>query len=143
MLNAMRLTLLLVAVLFLAGSPVLCRAQSQGGAVARGSYLVNQMGKCGDCHTPRGERGMPDQSRWLKGAPLGFRPIGPVPGWASAAPDLTPSGALWKAWGEKGMVTFFETGKTPDGKTAGPPMPQYTLHTQDAQAIVAYLKSLH
>jgi mono/diheme cytochrome c family protein len=112
-------------------------------AMARlGSYLVNQMGKCGDCHTPRVGHGEPDRARWLKGSPLGFQPLAPIPGWASAAPDLTASGALWKSWGEKGLVQFFITGKTPDGKAPGPPMPQYTLKAEDARAIVGYLKTL-
>jgi mono/diheme cytochrome c family protein len=127
--------------LLLAGTAGTCYAQS--GDVARGSYLVNQMGKCGDCHTPKGAHGVPDKARWLKGSPLGFQPLAPVPGWASAAPDLTASSALWKSWGEKGLVEFFVTGKTPDGKMPGPPMPQYTLKPEDARAIVAYLKTLN
>jgi hypothetical protein len=39
-------------------------------------------------------------------------------------------------------VTFFETGKLPNGKQAAAPMPQYRFNPTDAQAIVAYLKSL-
>ena len=37
---------------------------------------------------------------------------------------------------------FLETAKNPRGGTAGPPMPAYTLSRDDADAIVAYLKSL-
>jgi len=40
------------------------------------------------------------------------------------------------------MVAFLETGKTPRGNPAGPPMPTYTLKHDDAVAIVAFLKSL-
>jgi mono/diheme cytochrome c family protein len=115
-------------------------AQTNTKTVKRGRYLVNEIGKCGDCHTPR-TRGVPDKTKWLKGAPLGFTPIGPVPGWATAAPDLTSTGPLWKSWGEKGLLQFFIKGAAPNGKPAGPPMPQYTLTDQDARAIVGYLKS--
>jgi mono/diheme cytochrome c family protein len=130
----------LLSALFLALQPA---AFSQNNAaVKRGSYIVRQVGKCGDCHTPHLPTGAPDTARWLKGSQLGFQPIHPIPGWAAVAPDLTATSALWKSWGEKGMVRFFTTGLTPDGKMLGPPMPSYTLTDEDARAIVAYLKSL-
>jgi mono/diheme cytochrome c family protein len=122
-------------------SPLASSAQADTEAVKRGRYLVNEMGKCGDCHTPR-TRGLPDKTKWLKGAPLGFKPLGPIPGWAAVAPDLTSTGPLWKDWGESGLVQFLLKGVAPNGKPAGPPMPQYTLTGQDARAIVEYLKSL-
>jgi hypothetical protein len=40
------------------------------------------------------------------------------------------------------MLKFFETGLTPKDKKPGPPMPVYTLSRPDAEALVAYLKSL-
>jgi mono/diheme cytochrome c family protein len=121
--------------------PLASFSQVDTDAVKRGRYLVNEMGKCGDCHTPR-TAGLPSQTRWLKGAPIGFRPLGPVPGWAAAAPDLTATSTLWKSWGEKGLIQFFIKGAAPNGKAAAPPMPQYTLTSQDARAIVEYLKTL-
>jgi len=130
--------------LFLCGALFTCPLHSQAhanaAAVQRGRYLVEQVSKCGDCHTPH-VAGAPDKSRWLKGSVLGFQPLHPVPGWASAAPDLTRTSALWKSWGDHGLVRFFTTGLAPNGKPAAPPMPAYTLTNQDARAIVAYLKS--
>ncbi len=138
----MRLNLLSVFVsVFCFVCPLASFAQDNAEAVKRGRYLVNEMGKCGDCHTPR-KAGIPDKTKWLKGSPLGFAPLGPVPGWATAAPDLTSTSPLWKSWGEKGLVQFLTTGVAPNGKPAGPPMPQYTITSQDAGAIVAYLKTL-
>jgi hypothetical protein len=84
----------------------------------------------------------PTRQSGSKGAPLGFKPLGPIPGWAAVAPDLTSTGPLWKDWGENGLVQFFIKGVAPNGKPAGHPMPQYTLTGQDARAIVEYLKSL-
>jgi len=40
-------------------------------------------------------------------------------------------------------IAFFETGLTPAGKRARPPMPQYRFSPGDAVAVVAYLKQLH
>ena len=134
-----------VFVIFVCGvffaSPLSSFAQTDTVAVSRGRYLVNEVSKCGDCHTPR-TRGVLDKAKWLKGTPLEFQPLSPIPGWATASADLTATGSLWKNWGEKGMVQFFVTGRGPDGKPAAPPMPQYTSTEQDARAIVAYLKTL-
>lgn len=131
--------------LFLCGAFFTCslrsHAQANTAAVQRGRYLVEQVSKCGDCHTPH-VAGVSDKTRWLKGSVLGFQPLHPVPGWATTAPDLTRSSALWKSWGEQALVRFFVTGLAPEGKPAAPPMPAYTLTSQDARAIVAYLKTL-
>ena len=115
--------------------------QSGQSSVERGRYLVNQLGKCGDCHTAR-INAIPDTKRWLKGSVLDVQPLHPVPGWASASPDLTATSPLWKLWGEKAMAQFFVTGHGPSGRPPAPPMPTYTITEQDARAIVAYLKSL-
>jgi len=41
------------------------------------------------------------------------------------------------------MVTLLTTGVWRDGKRPRPPMPQFRMTQQDAQAVVAYLKSLN
>jgi hypothetical protein len=82
------------------------------------------------------------KSSWMKGAAIAVMPAAPVAGWHAAAPDITPNSALWKRWGDDAMVAFLETGKTPRGGAAGPPMPTYTLKHDDAVAIVAFLKTL-
>jgi hypothetical protein len=40
------------------------------------------------------------------------------------------------------MTKFLETARNPRGGKAGPPIPAYTLKHEDADAIVAYLRSL-
>ena len=110
--------------------------------VERGKYLTEEIGKCQDCHTPRGADGQLDRSKWLKGATLDFQPIKEVKGWHTASPDLTGSGRLFQRWGEDGVVKFLVTGKGPRGNGADAPMPTYQLKQEDAADIVAYLKSL-
>ncbi|NWF83930.1 MAG: c-type cytochrome [Bryobacteraceae bacterium] len=78
----------------------------------------------------------------MKGAVLDFAPLNPVPNWHKTSPDITAAGTLWKRWGEEALVKYLETGITPKNKRADPPMPAYTLSRQDAEAIVAYLKTL-
>ncbi len=111
-------------------------AQDNASVVARGKYLAESVGMCQDCHTPKLETGELDRSRWMKGATLGFAPMTPVPKWHKTAPDLTPSGNLFKRWGAAGIVHFLETGKNPKGGVADPPMPGYRLSHEDAVAVV-------
>jgi mono/diheme cytochrome c family protein len=107
--------------------------------VAQGSYLVNNVGMCGDCHTPFTAKGQPDRSRWLAGATLEMKPLHPVPNWARSAPAIAGLPVNWSA---TATIHFLETGLQPDGTRANPPMPGYRLSKSDAKAVVAYLKSL-
>src|SRR6516162_6511436 len=66
----------------------------------RGKYLVDEIAKCGTCHTPAVE-GKPDPAKYLKGAVLEIQPIGEIKGWHKTSPDLTPGSRLWQRWGEK------------------------------------------
>ena len=117
-------------------------AFGQDDKAARGKYLVEEVAKCQDCHTPKMDNGSFIRSQWMKGAAINLMPAAPITGWRSAAPDITPNGAVWKRWGDEGMTAFLETGKSPRGGKAGPPMPSYTLKREDAEAIVAFLKSI-
>lgn len=117
-------------------------ANAADDKVERGRYLLEEVGKCGDCHTPLDEKGQLDRSKWLKGAVLPFAPINPIEGWHKTAPDLTPAGRLYQRWNADGLVKFLVTGLNPRGGKAGPPMPTYKMKQEDAEAIVEYLKSL-
>lgn len=109
-----------------------------------GEYLVDEVAKCGDCHTPRKATGDLDQEKRLKGAPLNLNvpPNCETMKRAKVAPDLTSSGPLFSKWDEHGMVKYLETGLNPHGTRAHPPMPAYELRPHDAEAIVAYLRTL-
>lgn len=108
------------------------------GNVARGKYLVNNVGTCGDCHTPLDKKGQPIKAQELQGALLMFKPTVPIPGWMAVAPGI----AGLPNWTEDQGIEFFMTGKKPDGAMAAPPMPAFRLNKTDAAAVVAYLKSL-
>ncbi|MBI1791478.1 MAG: c-type cytochrome [Acidobacteria bacterium] len=110
--------------------------------IARGKYLVEEVGRCQECHTPKLPDGTFDQSKWLKGAVLNVQPIEPIKGWHKTSPDLTRPGKLWTKWGEGAILKYMETGLGPNGKPADAPMPTYKLKSEDAEAVVEYLKSL-
>lgn len=113
--------------------------QPAGNAqVERGRYLVEQVAMCGECHTPRDSQGELDRSRWLQGAPTWFTPIHPTTDWAYAAPAL----AGLPSFTDADMTMVLEKGWQPNGRPIRPPMHIYHMSHEDAQAIVAYLRSL-
>ena len=98
----------------------------------RGNYLVGEVAKCGDCHTPLTPEGKPDTARLLRGARIK----------GITAPNITPSGDLWARWKEDGFRRFLEAGVDPSGRPVKHPMPQFQLRPDDAAAIVQYLQTL-
>lgn len=108
----------------------------------RCKYLVEEVSRCQECHTPKLPDGSFDKAKWMKGAVLNIQPIEPVKGWHKTSPDLTPGSRLWERWKEQGLVNYFKTGLTPAGKKADAPMPTYVLTPEDAEAVVEYLKTL-
>jgi mono/diheme cytochrome c family protein len=127
--------------LFLA-SAALGQTPAADARLERGRYLVEEVARCQDCHSPRLDSGELDKSRWLKGAVLEFAPLKPVEGWHKTSPNLTSDSTLFKKWGEAALIKYMTTGLTPRDKPADPPMPAYKLKPEDAEAVVAYLKSL-
>ena len=108
--------------------------------LARGKYIVDRVSMCGDCHTPRGEKGEPVAEKYLQGADLGVEPTIPIPGFARLAPDITAK-ALTR-WSAEDLAKAFEVGKRPNGEPFRPPMPGYRMDRKDAEAVAVYLKSL-
>jgi mono/diheme cytochrome c family protein len=104
-------------------------------AFERGRYLVEQVGMCADCHTPRDEQGRFRTDRWLAGAPLPFRPTVPMP-WADAAPPIAGLPSL----DDEAALRFLTTGELPGGRRPRPPMPEFRFAPEDAAAVVAYLR---
>ena len=107
--------------------------------VARGQYIVEGVAVCGNCHTPRKPNGELDRSRWLAGAPVPYLPARPTSDWPSVAPRLAGLPPTSNA----GMVTLLTTGVWVTGKPLRDPMPHFQMTRADAEAIVAYLKSLN
>ncbi len=105
--------------------------------VARGAYLVQALGHCGECHTPRNFLGGPRRDRFLAG---GKGPDG------KRTPNLTP--AKLKKWNDRELQEFLLTGTTPDDDAANETMDEVIRNTtsrltpEDLAALMAYLRSL-
>ena len=113
------------------------RSTNSSAKIERGKYLVENIGMCGDCHTPHNEKGEPIKEQWLKGTELPFKSTVPMP-WADKSVNI----AGLPGWEHDAAVKFFMTGIAYNDLPARPPMPQYRYSREDAEAIVAYLKSL-
>lgn len=102
----------------------------------RGRYLVEALGHCAECHTPRNLLGALDTSRWMAGAPN--------PSGKGKIPDLTSPNFDWS---EADIAYFLETGFTPDFDSAGGEMAEVILNMaklspEDRAAIASYIKAL-
>jgi mono/diheme cytochrome c family protein len=106
-------------------------------ALNRGRYLVEALGHCGECHTPRNFLGGPKKDRFLAG---GTGPDG------KRVPNITPTRLKKRSEGE--LREFFTTGMTADGDVPAEAMAEVIRNTtsqltpEDLNALIAYLRSL-
>ena len=131
--------------LFAPAAKPFAAAPGQSAEVARGAYLVEGLGHCGACHTPRSitmqETALSrrDGPNYLSGGPK-------VDGWP--APSLrSENGGGLTSWSENEIVAFMQTGRNKHSATFGAMNDvvvnslQY-LSDRDLRSIAVYLKSL-
>lgn len=122
--------------------------QAQAGAdpvISRGAYLVEGLGHCGACHTPRAltmqEKSLSasDGSAFLSGS-------APLEGWIAKSLRGDHKDGLG-SWSEEQLVQFLKTGRSDRSAVFGG-MSDVVVHSmqymsqQDLTAIARYLKSL-
>ena len=132
--------------LFAAGGSFPARAQVKQartkeagqGSVDRGRYIVESVAMCERCHTRRDVNGNPDKTHWLMGGPVQTRATYPEPNWALVEPRLagSPPGT------DDEFIKLLTTGISRTGLPPNPPMPPFRMKREDAEAVLAYLKSL-
>jgi len=117
---------------------VAASSMAQDATVARGKYLVEEIARCPTCHTPRDSQDRPDENRPLAGGPVPYTPARPAADWADVAPRLAgrPPGT------DDQIIRLLTTGISRTGRPPRPPMPQFHMTRPDAEAVLAYLKSL-
>ena len=106
--------------------------------INRGAYLIQALGHCGECHTPRNFLGGPNRDRRLAGSKRG--PDG------KGVPNLTPT--KLKKWDDAELKDFLQTGLTADGDVVSEAMGEVIRNTtsqltpDDLAAMIAYLRAL-
>lgn len=122
--------------LFMTGEPFKPDA-TQSAELKRGADLVNGLGHCAECHSPRNALGGIVAAQRFAG--------GPDPAGKGFVPNITAKGI--GDWDADDLSYFLKTGETPDGDTTGGSMVAVVrnlsrLSDADRAAMAAYLKSL-
>lgn len=129
----MRVLIGLVGLSLIAGAALPASAASP---LERGRYLVEVLGACGNCHTPKGPGGdLP--GKHLAG---GFQLDEAFGTWI--APNITPDPETGLGRAKDGEIIAALYGVRRDGGRVLPPMPSRHYAAGDLQALVAYLRSL-
>ncbi len=102
----------------------------------RGRYLVEALGHCAECHTPRNALGGLQKDNWMQGAP--------DPSGKGRIPGVTPA---ILGWSQADIAEYLNSGFTPEFDTAGGHMVEVVENTaqltqEDREAIAAYLMAL-
>jgi mono/diheme cytochrome c family protein len=115
-------------------------AQAQSPLVERGSYLVNTIMTCGNCHSPKGRPAATSGKDFSGGLSWDEPPF------KVTAPNITPDKETCLGnWTDAQIKTLLRTGKRPNGVQIAEVMPTafYGIITErDLDAIVAYLRTL-
>jgi mono/diheme cytochrome c family protein len=114
-------------------------AQDGKRLLERGSYLMNGIVACGNCHIQR-EKGKPLLDRGLSGGMV----FDEAP-FKAYAPNITPDPETGIGkWTDAQLARAIREGIRPDGSVIGPPMPimfYRGISDDDLAAIVAYLRA--
>ena len=109
--------------------------------LARGTYLMQGIVACGNCHTPKSPDGQPIESMELAGS---F--VIEDPGFTAYAANITPDPETGIGnWSDSEIIRAIREGIRPDGTVIGMPMPfgwYRDISDRDVAAIVAYLRSV-
>jgi mono/diheme cytochrome c family protein len=111
----------------------------------RGAYLVEGLGHCGECHTPRNFLGASDADLAMSGATYRERVEGKLSAWS--APNLTSASSGLAMWSNEDIAEYLKLGFSHRAGVFGPMnkvVVNSTRHLsgEDVQAITVYLKSL-
>lgn len=117
----------------------------ESAMLARGAYLVQGLGHCGACHTPRAstmQELAQDESSpaYLSGGPV-------IDGWLAVNLRSNPAGGLGR-WSQQDIVDTLSKARNDHSAVVGSPMAEVVAHStqhmtkDDVTAMAAYLKSL-
>lgn len=126
------------ALFFAPGAP--SAEPTQTAEYNRGAYLVNGLGHCTACHTPRNALGATSDAKAFTGGLI------PVQNWYAPALNAAHEAGV-KEWRTDDVVALLKTGVAPQGSVLGPMAEVVFRSTQylsdaDARAMAVYLKGL-
>lgn len=106
----------------------------------RGAYLVEGLGHCNECHSPRNALGAVNKSEMLAGGHI------PMQGWYAPSLSMQKGGGL-EGWTRDDLKQLLKTGLSDKGGVIGPMADVVRNSTQymtdaDLEAVAVYLESL-
>ena len=115
-------------------------ASLQTAEYDRGAYLVNGLGHCTACHTPRNALGATREAQAFTGGLI------PVQNWYAPALNAAAEAGVAQ-WPTEDVVALLKTGVAPHGSVIGPMAEVVFRSTQyltdaDARAMAVYLQAL-
>lgn len=121
--------------LLFAGAEAVPASQGSAPAWRHGQYLVETLGHCGECHSPRGALGQVDRDHPL----AGNKELGRF-----AAPDITPQGLAARGWDAATLRDYLGTGLSARAVASDEMLTVVQLSTSqlkstDLDAMVTYL----
>lgn len=136
-----RITAIVLMALAGVAEPQESPTEPETALLARGTYLMQSIVACGNCHTPKAPDGLPIESMRLAGS---F--VIEEPGLKAYAPNITMDRETGiGSWSDADIIRAIREGLRPDGTLIGPPMPipwYRGISDRDVAAIVAYLRSV-
>ncbi len=121
--------------LLFADADAVSASNGTGPAWQRGHYLVETLGHCGECHSPRLALGQIDRDRPL----AGNTSLGRL-----GAPDITPQGLASRGWDHAQLREYLQTGLGAPAAASGEMLTVVRLSTSglsddDLDAMLSYL----
>lgn len=112
-------------------------ASNTAALVAQGEYLANRVAMCVQCHSPRDVHGNVILAERFHGGAIPVLSPYPNRPFASQAPNI----AGLPGFIDDQIIALLTEGRATDRDPPRPPMPPFRMSRQDAQAIVAYLRT--
>jgi mono/diheme cytochrome c family protein len=121
--------------LFFADAEAVPASSGASPAWQRGRYLVETLGHCGECHTPRGALGQVDRDHPF----AGNTSLGRL-----AAPDITHRGLVARGWDTGQLREYLRTGLSAPAAASGDMLTVVKFSTSqlsdaDIDAMISYL----
>lgn len=111
---------------------------SSAALVAQGEYLTHSVAMCVQCHSPRDVHGDLLMSEQFRGGAIPVQSPYPNKMFAYRAPNI----AGLPGFTDDQIIALLTEGRATNRDPPRPPMPPFRMSKQDAQAIVAYLRTV-
>ena len=109
------------------------------GNIAHGRYLAEHVANCVECHSGRDGAGNIIEGEQYLGGNIPF-----APPWANDWAMRAPRNRGLVGYDDKAALRLLTEGAIGrDVRQLRPPMPRFRMNRSDAEAVVAYLKSLN